>query len=76
MPLSPFSGIQLNYTHDEYRPLIKGEVYQLDGETWPSGLVTQLATGLPWPCKGFERLILSKVLSPMRASGPLLHDNP
>ncbi len=70
------------HSHDEYQPLVRGKVYELDVEIWPTCLVVpagyQIALTLLG--KDFERPVvtgsLGTVLSPMRGSGPFLHDNP
>jgi predicted acyl esterase len=70
------------HSHDEVQPLVRGEVYELDVEIWPTCLVVpagyQIALTLLG--KDFERPMvtgsLGTVLSPMRGSGPFLHDNP
>lgn len=72
------------HTHDEYQPLIRGEVYELDVEIWPTCIVVPAGyrIALTLLGKDFERPVsggdagLETVLNPMRGSGPFLHDNP
>jgi predicted acyl esterase len=70
------------HTHDEYQPLVRGEVYELDVEIWPTSLVVPAGCRIALTLLGkdFERPTvtgsLGTVLSPMRGSGPFLHDNP
>ncbi len=72
------------HTHDEYQPLVRGEVYELDVEIWPTSIVvpaghrialTLLGKDFQRPSTGVEGG-LGTVLNPMRGSGPFLHDNP
>ena len=70
------------HTHDEYQPLVRGEVYELDVEIWPTSIVVPAGCRIALTLLGkdFERPTvtgsLGTVLSPMRGSGPFLHDNP
>jgi len=72
------------HTHDEYQPLVRGEVYELDVEIWPTCIVVPAGyrIALTLLGKDFERSLsqdaggLGTVLNPMRGSGPFLHDNP
>ncbi|MFN2241526.1 MAG: CocE/NonD family hydrolase C-terminal non-catalytic domain-containing protein, partial [Anaerolineae bacterium] len=70
------------HTHDEYQPLVRGEVYELDVEIWPTCLVVPAGCQIALMLLGkdFERPVVSgglgTVLNPMRGSGPFLHDNP
>jgi hypothetical protein len=64
------------------KPLVRGEVYELDVEIWPTCLVEPAGCQIALTLLGkdFERLVvtgsLGMVLGPMRGSGPFLHDNP
>ena len=70
------------HTHDEYQPLVRGEVYELDIEIWPTCIVVPAGCRIALTLLGkdFERAVvtgsLGTVLNPMRGSGPFLHDNP
>jgi hypothetical protein len=70
------------HTHDEYQPLLRGKVYELDVEIWPTCLVVPAGyrTALTLLGKDFERPLgggsLGTVLNPMRGSGPFLHNTP
>jgi predicted acyl esterase len=72
------------HTHDEYQPLVRGQVYELDVEIWPTCIVVPVGyrIALTLLGKDFERPLsrgagsLGTVLNPMRGSGPFLHDNP
>jgi predicted acyl esterase len=72
------------HTHDEYQPLVRGQVYELDVEIWPTCIVVPVSyrIALTLLGKDFERPLsrgagsLGTVLNPMRGSGPFLHDNP
>ncbi len=70
------------HTHDEYQPLVRGEVYELDVEIWPTCIVVPAGyrIALTLLGKDFERPTevrsLGTVLHPMRGSGPFLHDTP
>jgi predicted acyl esterase len=70
------------HTHDEHQPLVRGEVYELDVEIWPTSLVVPAGCQIALTLLGkdFERPVvgggLGTVLNPMRGSGPFLHDNP
>lgn len=70
------------HTHDVYQPLVRGEVYELDVEIWPTCLVVPAGyrIALTLLGKDFERPMeggsLGTVLNPMRGSGPFLHDSP
>ena len=70
------------HTHDEYQPLVRGEVYELDVEIWPTCLVVPAGyrIALTLLGKDLERAMdggsLGTVLNPMRGSGPFLHDTP
>ena len=72
------------HTHDEYQPLVRGAVYKLDVEIWPTCIVVPAGyrIALTLLGKDFERSLsqdvggLGTVLNPMRGSGPFLHNNP
>lgn len=72
------------HTHDEYQPLVRGEVYELDVELWPTCIVVPAGyrIALTLLGKDFQRPAgrgegsLGTVLNPMRGSGPFLHDHP
>jgi predicted acyl esterase len=72
------------HTHNEYQPLVRGEVYELDVEIWPTCIVVPAGyrIALTLLGKDFERPLgqdagsLGTVLNPMRGSGPFLHNNP
>jgi predicted acyl esterase len=70
------------HTHDEYQPLLRGKVYELDVEIWPTCLVVPAGyrIALTLLGKDFERPLgggsLGTVLNPMRSSGPFLHNTP
>lgn len=72
------------HAHDEYQPLVRGEVYELDVEIWPTCIVVPAGyrIALTLLGKDFERPLgqgsgsLGTVINPMRGSGPFLHDNP
>jgi predicted acyl esterase len=72
------------HAHDQYQPLVGGQVYELDIEIWPTCIVVPVGyrIGLTLLGKDFERPLsqgagsLGTVINPMRGSGPFLHDNP
>jgi uncharacterized protein len=72
------------HSHDEYQPLLRGKVYELDVELWPTSIVVPAGHRLALTLLGkdFERPAghgegsLGTVINPMRGSGPFLHDSP
>ncbi len=70
------------HTHDEVQPLLRGKVYELDVEIWPTSLLVPAGyrIALTLLGKDFERPVaggsLGTVLNPMRGSGPFLHNTP
>jgi predicted acyl esterase len=70
------------HTHYEYQPLLRGQVYELDVEIWPTCLVVPAGyrIALTLLGKDFERPLgggsHGTVLNPMRGSGPFLHNTP
>ena len=67
------------HSHDEYQPLVRGEVYELNIEIWPTSIVVPAGYRITLTLQGkdFERREVSgqlgTVAHPMRGSGPFLH---
>jgi predicted acyl esterase len=70
------------HTHDRDEPLTPGQVYELDIEIWPTSLVVPAGYRIALTLLGrdFERpgpsLQMKPFASPMRGSGPFLHNDP
>lgn len=70
------------HTHDEYQPLLMGEVYELDIEIWPTSVVLPPGYRIALTVLGqdFERPVAGAVIqsfvNPFRGSGPFTHTNP
>ena len=77
LPYRPF------HSHDTYEPLMRGEMYELDIEIWPTCIVIPAGYRLSLRLMGkdFERPLqagtrsLGTVLNPMRGSGAFLHNH-
>ncbi len=69
------------HTHDEIQPLVKGVVYELDIEIWPTCLVVPAGYRIALTVQGkdFERATKSRqpksFVNPFRGSGPFTHTN-
>lgn len=70
------------HLHDEYQPLLMGEIYELDIEIWPTSVVlppgfrialTVLGHDLERPVEG---TVIQSFVNPFRGSGPFTHTNP
>ena len=69
------------HAHDEKQPLTPGEIYELDVEIWPTGIVIppgyQIAVTVAG--KDYEyggaAATLSNMKNPMKGSGPFIHDD-
>ena len=70
------------HAHDENRPLVPGEVYELDVEIWPTCIVVPAGYRVALTTRGKdyehdgEAATLSNMKNPMRGCGPFLHDDP
>ncbi len=70
------------HTHDEYQPLLMGEIYELDIEIWPTSVVLPPGFRIALTVLGqdFERpvegAVIQSFVNPFRGSGPFIHTNP
>jgi predicted acyl esterase len=70
------------HPHDEIQLLIKGQVYELDVEIWPTSIVVPAGYRIALTIQGkdFERATESRqpgsFVNPFRGSGPFTHSNP
>jgi predicted acyl esterase len=70
------------HSHDEIQPLVKGQVYELDVELWPTCIVVPAGYRLGLTLRGqdFERPgpggTHDVMTRPLRGSGPFLHNDP
>ena len=69
------------HTHDEKRPLMSGEVNELDVEIWPTCIVVPKGNRIALTIRGRdyewegEATTLSNMKNPMRGCGPFVHDD-
>ncbi len=70
------------HTHDELQLLVRGEVYELDVEIWPTCIVVPPAYRIALTIQGkdFERATETRqpgsFVNPFRGSGPFTHTQP
>ena len=71
------------HSHDEKRPLIPGEVVELDIEIWPTSIVVPAGYRLGLSVRGTDYVYpgggeggLSNMKNPFTGVGPFLHDDP
>jgi predicted acyl esterase len=71
------------HTHDEPRPLVPGEVVELDVEIWPTSIVLPAGYRLALSVRGNDYEYpgpsggrLSNFKNELRGCGPFLHDDP
>ncbi|HEX9076413.1 MAG TPA: CocE/NonD family hydrolase [Anaerolineae bacterium] len=70
------------HPHDEIQLLVKGQVYELDVEIWPTSIVIPAGYRIALTVQGkdFERATESRqpgsFANPFRGSGPFTHTNP
>jgi hypothetical protein len=69
------------HAHDEKQPLTPGDVYELDLEVWPTGIVVPpgyrialTLLGRDYEYEG-EAATLSNMKNPMKGCGPFVHDD-
>jgi len=69
------------HSHDEKEPLTPGEVYELDVEIWPTGLVIPPGYRIALTVRGKDyehegaAATLSNMKNPMKGCGPFIHDD-
>jgi predicted acyl esterase len=70
------------HTHDEKQPLTPGEVYELDVEIWPSGIVVPAGCRIALTVRGRDYVYpgggarLASMKNEFTGCGPFLHDDP
>ena len=70
------------HTHDEKQPLIPGQVYELDVEIWPSGIVVPAGHRIALTVRGRDYVYpggtarLASMKNEFTGCGPFLHDDP
>ena len=70
------------HTHDEKQPLTPGEVYELDVEIWPSGIVVPAGYRIALTVRGRDYVYpgggarLASMKNEFTGCGPFLHDDP
>ena len=70
------------HTHDEIEPLTPGEVYELDVEIWPSGIVVPAGHRIALTVRGRDYVYpgggarLASMKNEFTGCGPFLHDDP
>ena len=69
------------HAHDEFQPLVPGEIYELDVEIWPSCIVVPEGYRIALSIRGKdyeyagEAAVLSNMKNPMKGCGPFVHDD-
>ena len=70
------------HTHDEMQPLTPGQVYELDVEIWPSGIVIPAGYRIGLTVRGRDYVYpggtarLASMKNEFAGCGPFLHDDP
>ena len=70
------------HTHDEKQPLTPGQVYELDVEIWPSGIVIPVGYRIGLTVRGRDYVYpggtarLASMKNEFAGCGPFLHDDP
>ena len=71
------------YSHDEAQPIIPGELYELDGEIWPTCIVVPVGYRIGLTVRGKDYVYpgevdfrLSNMKNNFTGCGPFLHDDP
>ena len=70
------------HTHDEIQPLTPGQVYELDVEIWPSGIVIPAGYRIGLTVRGRDYVYpggtarLASMKNEFAGCGPFLHDDP
>ena len=70
------------HTHDEKQPLTPGQVYELDVEIWPSGIVVPAGYRIALTVRGRDYVYpggtarLASMKNEFTGVGPFLHDDP